>query len=297
MEQCRTHPGASAERAVPTSDGTEGTWQPKAGRRIERAQGEPAGKEGADVSGCASSTKRPDVSRDRHMLIVPEAKQCSSNKAEPRGTDRLHSPTSPTKDGHDRPVLRVTGQTSRRPVRSRPCCKRHPFPGVPPPPEYLMTVPAQSDHASWSTRVRARLIDQFPTYLGLIIFCVGYLIFIVRLASSGGSTSQLKGPAVAMIIGLGVMLASLGWVAYNRWYIAGRTGQSVGKRLSKIMLIGAETYAPIGPRNAFLRDLVHILDALTLVGYLWPLWDDKRQTFADQVMKTVVIDEAGSHRQ
>jgi hypothetical protein len=27
------------------------------------------------------------------------------------------------------------------------------------------------------------------------------------------------------------------------------------------------------------------------VGYLWPLWDDKRQTFADQVMKTVVIEE------
>jgi uncharacterized RDD family membrane protein YckC len=160
-----------------------------------------------------------------------------------------------------------------------------------------MSLPARSDHASWSTRVRARLIDQFPTYLGLIIFCVGYVIFIVRLASSGGSTSLLTKPAVAMIIGVGVMLASLGWVAYNRWHMAGRTGQSVGKRLSKIRLIGADTYAPVGPKNAFLRDLVHILDALTLVGYLWPLWDDKRQTFADQVMKTVVIDEAGSSRQ
>jgi uncharacterized RDD family membrane protein YckC len=94
-----------------------------------------------------------------------------------------------------------------------------------------------------------------------------------------------------MIIGLGVMLASLGWVAYNRWLIAGRTGQSLGKRAMKIRLIGADTNAPIGPRNAFLRDLVHILDALTIVGYLWPLWDHKRQTFADQIMKTVVIAE------
>jgi uncharacterized RDD family membrane protein YckC len=179
----------------------------------------------------------------------------------------------------------------------RPALQTPPVPGVTPTPEYIMTVPAQSHRASWRTRLRARLIDQLPTYLGLIIFGVGYLIFIVRLATSGGSTSQLNGPAVAMIIGLGVMLASLGWVAYNRWYIAGKTGQSVGKRMSKIMLIGAETYAPIGPRNAFLRDLVHILDALTLVGYLWPLWDEKRQTFADQVMKTVVIEEPGSHRQ
>jgi uncharacterized RDD family membrane protein YckC len=179
----------------------------------------------------------------------------------------------------------------------RPVLQTPPVPGVPPPPEYIMTVPAQSDRASWATRVRARLIDQFPTYLGLIIFCVGYLIFIVQLASSGGSTSRLAKPAVVMIIGLGAMLVSLGWVAYNRWHLAGKTGQSVGKRVSKIRLIGEETYAPIGAKNAFLRDVVHILDALTLVGYLWPLWDDKRQTFADQVMKTVVIDEAGSHRQ
>ena len=157
--------------------------------------------------------------------------------------------------------------------------------------------PAQSNLASWSKRVRARLIDQFPTYLGLIIFCVGYLIFIVRLASSGGSATQLERPAVVMIIGIGVMLASLGWIAYNRWQMAGKTGQSAGKRVIRIRLLGEETNAPIGPKNAFLRDLVHILDALTLVGYLWPLWDDKRQTFADQVMKTVVIDEAESHRQ
>ena len=74
--------------------------------------------------------------------------------------------------------------------------------------------------------------------------------------------------------------------------IAGRTGQSLGKRVTKIRLIGEETNAPIGPRNAFIRDLVHILDALTLVGYLWPLWDDKRQTFADKIMKTIVVNDA-----
>jgi uncharacterized RDD family membrane protein YckC len=155
-------------------------------------------------------------------------------------------------------------------------------------PEYL-TAPVRSDYATWNKRVRARLIDQIPSYLGLTIFCVGYLILIVQLARSDGSTFDFEGATVAMIIGLAVMLASLGWVAYNRWLIAGRTGQSLGKRVTKIRLIGADTNAPIGPRNAFLRDLVHILDALTIVGYLWPLWDHKRQTFADQIMKTVVI--------
>ncbi|MDQ1539752.1 MAG: hypothetical protein QOH29_478, partial [Actinomycetota bacterium] len=25
------------------------------------------------------------------------------------------------------------------------------------------------------------------------------------------------------------------------------------------------------------------------LGYLWPLWDSKRQTFADKILKTVVV--------
>ena len=137
--------------------------------------------------------------------------------------------------------------------------------------------------------MRARLIDQAPTYVGLIIFMAGYLVWVVELAQSGASTPRFGGAAVAMIIGLSVMLASLAWVAYNRWMIAGRTGQSLGKRVTKISIIGEETMAPVGTLNAFVRDLVHILDGLTVVGYLWPRWDDKNQTFGDKIMKTVVI--------
>jgi uncharacterized RDD family membrane protein YckC len=157
-----------------------------------------------------------------------------------------------------------------------------PLPGYP--------VPALGyDHATWGRRVRARLIDQAPTYVGLIIFLVGYLVWVIELAQRGGSIPQSEGAVVAMIIGLSVMLASLAWVAYNRWMIAGRTGQSLGKRLTKIRLIGEETKAPIGALNAFVRDLVHILDGLTVVGYLWPRWDDNKQTFGDKIMKTIVI--------
>jgi uncharacterized RDD family membrane protein YckC len=124
----------------------------------------------------------------------------------------------------------------------------------------------------------------------VIIFFAGYLAWVVELALSSGSALHFEGgSAVAMIIGASVVLASLAWVAYNRWMIAGRTGQSLGKRVTKIRLIGEETRAPIGAANAFIRDLVHILDALTIVGYLWPLWDVKKQTFGDKIMKTIVI--------
>jgi uncharacterized RDD family membrane protein YckC len=164
----------------------------------------------------------------------------------------------------------------------------HPQPGD-------LSVPRQGDYASWNKRVRARLLDQFPTYLGLVIFCAGYVVLIVQLASSSEPHPHVAAPAVVMIIGVGVMLGGLGWTAYNRWMIAGRTGQSFGKRSTKIILLGEETYAPIGARNAFIRDLVHILDALTVVGYLWPRWDEKKQTLADQIMKTIVINQAADH--
>jgi len=168
-----------------------------------------------------------------------------------------------------------------------------PAPAYPPSPG--VAVPARrSSYANWGQRLRARLVDQAPTYLGLIIFCTGYLLWIAELALSGGATFHFEGAVVAMIIGLSVMLASLPWVAYNRWMIAGRAGQSLGKRITKIRLIGEETQAPIGAANAFIRDLVHILDWLTVVGYLWPLWDDKKQTFADKIMKTIVVSAESS---
>ena len=174
-----------------------------------------------------------------------------------------------------------------------------PSPGFPPRSGYpepgKLIAPRQAEYASWNQRVRARLLDEFTTYLGLVIFCAGYVVLIIELASSSGPSPHVAAPAVVMIIGVGVMLAGLGWTAYNRWMIAGRTGQSFGKRSTKIILLGEETYAPIGARNAFIRDLVHILDALTIVGYLWPRWDEKKQTLADQIMRTIVINQAADH--
>lgn len=150
-------------------------------------------------------------------------------------------------------------------------------------------VPLRSDYASWGKRVGAMLIDQIPTYLGMIIFWVGYVIWIASIAQSSGSTVDLSGGAVPIIVGIAIMLAGMVWTIYNRWFVAGRTGQSLGKRVTRIRLVSEQTDAPIGPMNAFIRDLVHILDGMAYVGYLWPLWDEKKQTFADKIMRTIVV--------
>jgi len=81
----------------------------------------------------------------------------------------------------------------------------------------------------------------------------------------------------------------IGYSVWNRW-IQGGQGQTIGKRMMNIKLISEETGQPIGTMNAFVRDICHFVDGIICdIGYLFPLWDPKRQTIADKIMHTVVV--------
>ena len=81
-------------------------------------------------------------------------------------------------------------------------------------------------------------------------------------------------------------------VVYNRWYLGGQ-GQSFGKKTLGLTLVKETTGQPIGFAMAFVRDLAHTVDSIIcFVGYLFPLWDPKRQTIADKIMTTVVTTKA-----
>lgn len=148
-------------------------------------------------------------------------------------------------------------------------------------------------YAPWTRRVGAYLVDFAPALIAQIPFYIGYVLWLneaMRAATLGSDVVPTAGLGW-MVVGGVLALLAIGWQLYNRWLTAGRTGQSVGKRVLKLHLLGEATGQPIGPLNAFLRDLVHVLDGIAYVGYLWPLWDDKRQTFSDKLMKTVVTDD------
>jgi uncharacterized RDD family membrane protein YckC len=128
-------------------------------------------------------------------------------------------------------------------------------------------------YASWITRVGAYLVDALPSW---VLIGIG-----AALLGHGGAGA---------VIGFIFYLASLGGVGYNRWYRAGTTGQSLGKSATNVRLINEQTGRPIGGGMAFVRDLCHFVDAIICyVGFLFPLWDDKRQTLADKIMTTVVV--------
>ena len=84
-----------------------------------------------------------------------------------------------------------------------------------------------------------------------------------------------------------------GYVQDQPGYYMGRTGQSWGKQVLNLRLVRMADGQPMGGGMAFVRDLVHILDGLLCyIGFLWPLWDARRQTlFGDKIMNTVVLSE------
>jgi uncharacterized RDD family membrane protein YckC len=133
----------------------------------------------------------------------------------------------------------------------------------------------QSGYASWLQRVGAYLIDGLLTGVPTIV--------LVLLGSAIGG-------------GVGVLFLLLGYLAglsifiWNTVLRQGRTGQSIGKAQVSVRLIRETDGQPVGPGMAFVRQLAHIIDGIPCyIGYLWPLWDKKRQTFADKICGTVVV--------
>ena len=76
------------------------------------------------------------------------------------------------------------------------------------------------------------------------------------------------------------------WTGFNRLLIGSRTGQSLGRETFGIALVRPDGPA-VGPWRLLLRDVAHLLDtASVFVGWLWPLRDTRRRTFADMLVRT-----------
>ncbi len=164
------------------------------------------------------------------------------------------------------------------------------------PPQYGQAASGQAgsaDYAHWGKRVGASLIDALVTLLAYLPGLIGVVII-----ASGSETTTTNGVTTVENDNIGIaplLLILLGVVCYvafaiwNYFIRQGRTGYTIGKGVLGIKLISEQDGRPIGAGKAFLRQLCHILDSFCYIGYLWPLWDAKKQTFADKIMTTVVI--------
>lgn len=146
--------------------------------------------------------------------------------------------------------------------------------GYPPPPGRGAT--ASTAYASWGQRVLATLVDAgIPAAVALLV--------ILPLSAVGDLTLLLSVSGV-------VYLALFAFAIWNSGYRQGTTGQSIGKKIVGTRLVRVSDLQPVGFGLAIGRQLLHVVDGIPLyLGYLWPLWDDRNQTFSDKICDTVVV--------
>jgi hypothetical protein len=151
-------------------------------------------------------------------------------------------------------------------------------------------------YTPWLTRVLAYVIDIIPYVL---IVSIGYGIEMAtqetvcvtdtseyNLGDFCTTGNSALGVA-AFLLSLGIGIAYLVW---NYGYRQGTTGSSIGKSITKFKVVSEKTWQPIGFGMSVVRQLAHIIDAaICYVGFLFPLWDAKRQTIADKMLTTVCV--------
>lgn len=131
--------------------------------------------------------------------------------------------------------------------------------------------------ADWGTRVGAFLLD---------------LLLVIGIFIASGVVGAVVAAGSEV---LGLLLAGAGYLGafgflFWQLVVQGQTGQTIGKKQLGIKLLREQDGQVVGGGLSVGRYFVHYLDAIPCyVGYLWPLWDDKKQTFADKILHTVVV--------
>jgi len=168
--------------------------------------------------------------------------------------------------------------------------------GYPPAPPAAGPALPTEVYTPWATRVSAWLIDFIPL---AILEGIGWGLLVgTRETACITDTSEYDlGDFCAtgastlgqVAVGVTAILALVYWI-WNLGYRQGTTGSSIGKSIMKFKIVSEKTWQPIGFGLSVVRQLAHFVDAvICYIGFLFPLWDAKRQSLADKIMTTVCV--------
>lgn len=111
----------------------------------------------------------------------------------------------------------------------------------------------------------------------------GYVIDVIILGVVTALISVLLGQQLASLVQIVLYYGLFG-------YLTGTTGQTPGRKVVGISVLREQDGQFLGAGMGIVRNICHIIDALPLLlGFFWPLWDSKNQTFADKIVKSVVV--------
>ena len=133
---------------------------------------------------------------------------------------------------------------------------------------------APNELAGWHIRAAAFAVDVLP---GVAVVATTALVWLATQPQSlwwWVSISVLVGAALVTMVNRAILPAVLGW--------------SLGRALLGLEVVRPDG-AAVGVGQLMLRELAHLLDTLSVcVGWLWPLWDSRKRTFADLLLRTEV---------
>jgi uncharacterized RDD family membrane protein YckC len=140
---------------------------------------------------------------------------------------------------------------------------------VPPPPAPVASTTAQ--YASFGRRLLAIFIDFIVIMFISMAINLPFSLFMPDFSYIGSS------------IGYGCSL-------FYYVYFIGSRGQTLGKMALGIKVVKTDG-SPVGYLNAFLREVVgKFISGLVFgLGWLWMLWDVRKQTWHDKIANTIVL--------
>lgn len=142
--------------------------------------------------------------------------------------------------------------------------------------------------ARWAPRAAAFAVD-------LAVIASPWLIAGPVMWTTADRWTNASGEADMIIDDTGAwawLLASVAHVLLAivvRVVLPRRSGQSLGRRWQHLRVVDASTGGPVGPARLLGRELAHALDWVWLIGFLRPVWDVQRRTFADDLTATRVV--------
>lgn len=130
-------------------------------------------------------------------------------------------------------------------------------------------------------RVAAALLD------GLIVSVPTRIISTVASAGESGATIGYGlTPGASLAVSLINTIIGVSYYAY----LEGTRGQTVGKMALGIKVVDADGGGMIGIPRGIGRYFARILSAIVFgLGYLWMLWDGRKQCWHDKLVRSVVI--------
>src|ERR1700754_3680629 len=131
---------------------------------------------------------------------------------------------------------------------------------------------AAAELASWPARAGALSLDVLP----------GVAVLVAAALTALSVPVHGRWWWVVVCIGVSAVLLT----GFNRLVLPGCTGQTLSRKTFGIAIVRRDR-SPAGPWMLLVRDFALLFDTVPmLAGWVWPLKDARRRTFADILSRT-----------